>query len=563
MKRLIIILGCLAALTAVMLGVPKVYRDRWVYVSTGLETDQELARVEGIARTASEHGVNGMLLSAGFDEMDLKSPEDLQRLLRLKQTCDKVHVEIIPTGFGVGYGGGVMAHDKNLAAGQPVRDALFLAEEHEAHFAPDPPVKIANAGFEQRQGDLPAGFTVQGARATLDTSVAHSGKASVRFEVGNEKNPYNPDEDWRGEEGGVFITQSVRVHPYRCYRMRAWVRTENAGPRMAIHLLAVAPDGRDLSYMEPPLPETSDWHEVRWGFNSWYADHVEFRVGISDGKRGKVWIDDVAIEEVGLTNVIRRPGTPVKVRNEKTGEVYEEGRDYAAIRDPQLDFAWNHEAPAIQLSPGSRIHAGDRLRVDYYHGTTIYQDQTALDMSEPAVYEVWQHQIPLIEKYLAPEKYFLSMDEVRVGGFCEACQRRHLSMAEILGDCAKRQYDMIRAANPQAEVYVWSDMFDPNHNAHDKYFLVNGSFDGTWKYIPKDVVMACWYYEKRDLSLGFFSKLGFHTLAGAYYDADNLDNPKGWLESLDRTPGAQGIMYTTWENKYELLPAFGDLVSKR
>jgi hypothetical protein len=551
MKRIIILLGCLAALTAVTLGVPKVYRDRWVYVSTGLETDQELARVEGIARTASEHGVNGMLLSAGFDEMDLKSPESLQRLVRLKQTCDKAHVEIVPAGFGVGYGGGVMAHDKNLAAGQPVRDALFLAGEHVAHFDPDPPVKIANAGFEQRQGDLPAGFTMQGARATLDTSVAHSGKASVRFEVLSDP------------EGGVYISQPVRVHPYRCYRLRAWVKTENAGPRMAIHLLAVAPDGRDLSYMEPPLPETSDWHEVTWGFNSWYADHVTFRAGISDGKRGKVWIDDVAIEEVGLTNVIRRPGTPVKVRNEKTGEVYEEGRDYAAIADPRLDFSWDHEGPTIQLPPGSRIHAGDRLRVDYYHGTTIYRDQTAVDMSEPAVYDVWLHQIPLIEKYLAPKKYFLSMDEVRVGGFCEACQRRHLSMAQILGDCAKRQYDMIRGANPKAEVYVWSDMFDPNHNAQAKYYLINGSFDGTWKYIPKDLAMACWYYEKRDLSLGFFSKLGFHTLAGAYYDADNLDNPKGWLESLDRTPGALGIMYTTWENKYELLPAFGDLVSKR
>ncbi len=551
MKRILIILGCLAALTAVILGTPRLYRDRWVSVGTGLETDQELARVEGIARTASEHGVNGMLLSAGFDGMDLKSPEALQRLVRLKQTCDQAHVEIIPEGFGVGYGGGVMAHDKNLAAGQPVRGALFLAGEHEAHFAPDPPVKIANADFEQQEGDLPAGFTAQGARATLDTSVSHSGKASVRFE------------DFSGPEGGVYIAQPLRVHPYRSYRLRAWVKTENAGPRMAIHLLAVAPDGRDLSYMEPPLPETSDWHEVKWGFNSWYADHVTFRAGVSDGKRGKVWIDDVGIEEVGLTNVLRRPGTPVKVRNEKTGEVYEEGRDFAAIADPQLDFFWDHEGPAIQLPAGSHIHTGDRLRVDYYHGTTIYRDQTALDMSEPAVYEVWQHQIPLIEKYLAPKKYFLSMDEVRVGGFCEACQRRHLSMAQILGECVKRQYDMIRVANPQAEVYVWSDMFDPNHNAREKYYLIDGSFDGTWKYLPKDLVIACWYYEKRDLSLGFFSKLGFQTLAGAYYDADNLDNPKGWLESLDRTPGAVGIMYTTWENKYELLPAFGDLVSKR
>jgi len=552
MKRtLIVILGCLAALTAVMLGESRVYRDRWVYISTNLDSDQELARVEGIARTAGEHGLNGMLLSAGFDSMDLKSPEFLARLARLKMTCDQAHVEIIPAGFGVGYGGGVMAHDRNLAAGQPVRGALFAAGEHEAHFVADPLVKLANGDFEQQQGDLPAGFTAHGARATIDTTVAHSGKASVRFE------------DFSGPEGAVYIAQSLRVHPYRSYRLRAWVKTEGAGPRMAIHLVAHAPDGRGLSYMEPPLPETSDWHELTWGFNSWYADYVEVRAGVSDGKRGKVWIDDVAIEEVGLTNLLRRPGTPVKVRNEKTGEGYQEGRDFAPLADPQLDFAWDHEGPAIQLLPGGRIHAGGRLRVDYYHGTTIYRDQTGIDMSEPAVYEVWQHQIPLIEKWLSPKKYFLSMDEVRVGGFCDACQSRHLSMAEILGDCVTRQYKMIRAANPQAEVYVWSDMFDPNHNARDKYYLIDGSFHGTWEHIPKDLVIACWYYEKRDLSLPFFSKLGYQTLAGAYYDADDLANPKGWLESLDRTRGAAGIMYTTWEDKYQLLPAFGDLVSKR
>jgi len=549
-KGLIVLVGCLAAFPTVLLSQSHTYRDRWVYVSSDLGSDQELARVEGIARTASQHGINGMLLSAGFDAMDLKPSENLERLARLKQACDHVGVEIIPAAFGVGYGGGVLSHNKNLAAGQPVRGALFIAKGQKATFLADPAVKIANNGFEEVENGLPVGFTVHGSRAVIDSTVSHSGKASVRFE------------GFSGPEGEVYLAQSLRVHPYRCYRLRAWVKTEGAGPRMAIHLIAVAQDGRDLSYMEPPLPETSDWHEMVWGFNSWYADQVEFRVGVSDGKTGKVWVDNVAIEEVGLTNVLRRPGTPVTVRNDKTGEVYTEGRDFAPISDPKLNFSWEHEGPAIKLLPGSRIRTGDRLRVDYYHGTTIYRDQTTIDMSEPAVYEVWQRQIPLIEKYLAPKKYFLSMDEVRVGGFCEACRRRHLSMAQILGDCTTRQYTMIRTANPKAEVYVWSDMFDPNHNAQQKYYLVDGSFDGTWQYIPKDLVIACWYYEKRDLSLPFFSKLGYRTLGAAYYDANDLENPKGWIESLDRTPGAVGIMYTTWENKYRLLPAFGDLVAK-
>ena len=547
---LLVALACCAAGAAPMWGASPAYPDRWVYVSTNLASDSELERVAGIARTASEHGLNGMLLSAGFDSLDLKSPQFLARLERLKSTCDAAGLEIIPLGFSVGYGSGVMAHDRNLAAGQPVRGALFLAGKREARFLSDRAVTIANGGFERAEGGLPAGFTAQGRRAALDRQVFHSGHASLRLD------------DFSGPEGSVYVAQSVRVQPYRSYRLRAWVKTEGAGPQMLIHLVAQASDGRPLSFMELPLAATSDWHELTWGFNSWYADRVEIRAGVSQGKHGRVWIDDLTLEEVGLANVLRRPGTPLAVRNEKTGEVYQEGRDFAPLRDLQLDFTWNHDGPSIQLLPGSRIQAGDRLRVDYFHGTTIYRDQVVLDMSEPAVYEIWRRQLPLIEKYLSPRKYFLSMDEVRVGGFCEACRSRHLSMAALLGDCLARQYQMIRAANPGAQVYVWSDMFDPNHNARDQYYLIDGSFEGTWKYLPKDLIVACWYFEKRDLSLGFFSSLGYRTLAGAYYDADDLKNPQAWLESLRRTRGAVGIMYTTWENKYQLLPAFGDLLAK-
>ncbi|TAM81938.1 MAG: hypothetical protein EPN47_11085 [Acidobacteria bacterium] len=530
---------------------PRIYADRWVYVPTGLQSEAELKRVQGIARTAASHGLNGMLLSSGFDQLDLKSQEYLGRLTSLKKWCDDLKVEIIPIGFSVGYGSGVMAHNRNLAAGVPVHRALFVAREHEAHFVPDSPAKLLNGGFEAWQGNLPAGFSIHGGPASIDTAAFHSGKASVRF----------PDFD--GASGERYLEQEVRTTPYRCYRLRCWVKTEDVSPETRFHFWAIAPDGRNLSYLEHPLKATSDWNRVDWAFNSWYADHVTFRVGIADGKARSVWVDDVELEEIGLTNVLRRPGTPVVVRNEKTGEVYQEGRDYAPIADPHLNFRWDHDGPSIRLPAGSRIRPGDRLRADYFHSLMIYHDQVPIDMSEPEVYEIWKRQIPLIEKFLAPKKYFLSMDEVRIGGFCKACKDRHLSMAEILGDCVNRQAEMIRAVNPRAEVFVWSDMFDPNHNALKQYYLIDGSFDGTWKYLPKNMVIVCWYYEKRDLSLPFFSKLGYQTLAGAYYDADNLDNPKGWLQSLDRTPGAIGIMYTTWQDKYKLLPAFGDLVSRR
>jgi hypothetical protein len=200
--------------------------------------------------------------------------------------------------------------------------------------------------------------------------------------------------------------------------------------------------------------------------------------------------------------------------------------------------------------------------VDYYHGALIYRDQVPACMSEPKVFEIWSRQFPLIEKYLKPKTYLLALDEVRMGGTCEACRRRHMSMAAMLGGYATRLHDLVRASSPQSEIFVWSDMFDPNHNSRGDYYLVDGDYTGSWQYLPKDIQIACWYFEKRNASLAHFSKLGFRTLGAAYYDADDLTNPKGWLESLDQYPGTVGIMYTTWNKKYQLLPAFGDLVSR-
>jgi hypothetical protein len=198
--------------------------------------------------------------------------------------------------------------------------------------------------------------------------------------------------------------------------------------------------------------------------------------------------------------------------------------------------------------------------VSYYHGFSINDGQTTVCMAEPKTYEIWHEMARRMHAAVAPPRYVLSMDEIREGGTCAACRGR--DMAQLLGECLTKQFRMLREVNPKVDVWVWSDMLDPNHNARDKYYLVNGDYTGSWKYVPKELGIVTWYYERRALSLPFFSSLGFRTMAGAYYDADTLDNPRGWLEELRKTPNAQGIMYTTWQNKYELLADFSKLVSK-
>jgi len=342
-----------------------------------------------------------------------------------------------------------------------------------------------------------------------------------------------------------------------------WVKTEGLEPKGAFRVQIITPTDRYIAPFDPQVPATADWRQVTLGFNSLEYDKVRVYAGVWGGRSGKFWVDDLNVEEVGLVNVLRRQGTPIAVRGEASGTAYEEGKDFASIADPKLNFRFDHDGPPIKLLPGTRIAEGKRLRVSYYHGIAINHGQVSVCMSEPKLYEVWREQVRLVQKHLTPSKWLLSMDEVRAGGSCEACKGRKTTMGEILGDCITRQFQMIREADPKAEVYCWSDMLDPNHNAHGDYYLVEGDFTGSWQHVPKDLIIVCWYHEKRVPSLAHFSKLGFKTLAGAYYDADTLENPKGWLEALDKTPGALGIMYTTWQDKYQLLGPFGDLVSKR
>ncbi|MFP4058788.1 MAG: hypothetical protein ACLF0G_18115 [Candidatus Brocadiia bacterium] len=555
MCRIGLLVASVLSLAGVAVAGGKVYPLRWVYVSRGLHADRDVEDIRAIAATAAEQGLNGMVLSAGLDRLDLQPPDTFRRLERVEALCGERGIELVPIIFSVGYGGSVLAHDRNLAAGIPVRDARFVMRGGEARLVADPPVRVANGGFEEHRGHRVAGYRFHdkpGEVSFVDTEVAHGGRASLRFQTSG-----------MDRHGHGRVMQEVAVEPHRCYRVTCWAKAEGLGPEGCFRVQVLAPEGRALAPWDPRLPATTDWRKVVLGFNSLGYSKVRIYAGAWRAREGRFWVDDLAVEEVGLVNVLRRPGTPVAVKGEKTGRLYEEGRDYAAVADPRLTFRFDHEAPPIRALPGSRIGEGERLRVSWYHGMAVNRGQVSVCMSEEKLYDIWRRQAALLEEHLAPRRYLLSMDEIRAGGSCRACRARGLSMARILGECITRQCRILGEASPGAEVFIWSDMLDPHHNAHEGYYLVEGDFAGSWKHVPADLRIVCWHYRKRRQSLDHFASLGFKTLAGAYYDGDTLENPRGWLEALDQTPNALGIMYTTWRNKYELLAAFGDLVSTR
>jgi hypothetical protein len=532
----------------------KVYPQRWVYVSRNQNRDRDVEDIRAIVETASEHGLNGMVLTGGFDTMDLRDEAYFRRLEQVQAICRDAKIEIIPIIFSIGYGSAILAHNPNLAAGIPVQDALFVVKGDQANLVPDPPVAVVNGDFEQFEGDRFAAYDFHddpGKVSFVDQQAPHGGKACIRFENFQQPN------------GHARIMEQITVHPHRYYRVSLWVKTEDLDPPRSF-AIQVYDDRHCIAPVSTPVRATQDWTKVQMAFNSLGNEKVKLYAGLWGGRSGKLWLDDFSIEELGFTNVLRRPGTPVTVKSEDGTVTYEEGKDYEKVVDPQLHPSRaDHDGPPLHILPDSRIKDGQRLRVSFYHSLGVNDGQVTVCMSEPEVYDILRKTAETIHEHLGARKFLLSMDEIRAGGGCAACKARHMTMGEILGDCITKEVQILRDTTPAAEVYIWSDMLDPNHNAHGDYYLVDGDFTGSWEHVPKDLIIACWYYEKREQSLKFFSDLGFRTLAGAYYDGDSLDNCRGWLEALDRTPNALGIMYTTWRDKYDLLGPFGDLVTKR
>ena len=524
---------------------------RLVYVSRSLQTESHVEDIRGIADRAAASGLNGIVLAAAFDRIALQQPAYFERLSRVKTLCDERNLALIPAVFSVGHGNTLLDADRHLAAAVPVRDLPLVADSGRARVAATP-VAIANGDFENARNDALDGFALQDAPGKVtftDRTVHRRGSASIRL----SNFPQSP-------HGLGRLMQEVPVVPFRSYRIRCWVKTEDLEPTSAFQIQVRSPLGRELMMWDPRVPATGDWMEVVTGFNSLESNTVRIYAGVWNGRSGTVWIDDLEVEITGPVNVLRRPGTPVAVRGEN-GMTYEEGNDFVVTGTDGPTYRFDAAEATVDIPPGSRIRPGERLRMDYYQAVALAGNQMAVCLSEPAVADLWREEIRLIERHLTPGAYFIACDEVRQGGWCAACRDNADSAAEILGKAVRLQADIIRVSSPDAAILLWSDMFDPNHNARDNYCLFNGDFAGSWRYLPEGVVVACWNAATRRESLAHFDHLGLRTIAAAYFDSGSDENTRAWLEAMSAVAGASGAMYTTWRSDYSMLDSFGQALA--
>ncbi len=570
---------CLAAAFAAPAAKDYPYRLVYVHAARGLDDVSQVEVVRQIAETAGKHGFNGLVYGGAFDKITTEYTYAYKNLREMVDICRANGLEFIPALMGLGYNAPLLSHDKHLAEGLPVREALFVVKGGEANVVSEAPLKLVNGGFEQEQGGKPDGFTLTtrpGVTITLDQAQVKEGRRSLKVQLSaGAKDPQldQREEDAEFDEGMALATQQLTVNPWRIYRVSCWVRTEGLeGGGDVFPLLVQTTDGRRrLQFFIPAVKPTSGgWVKAVIVFNSKEYRQVNLSLGLPSGDTGAFWIDGLTVQEEGLVNVIRREGTPLVVKGDANGAVYQEGKDFAPVYDPTMTLLYDHEPPSIKILPTGRIKDGERLRVSFYNTHPIYNGQTPACMSTPQIYEWGRKNVEFLHQFIQPKAYYVGVDELRMFASCEACRSQGKSYAELLGDYTRRQVETIRSIDPQAEILIWGDMFDPHHNAGDGfeagadymgtdfYYLMDGTFKDSWKYLPKDLIVINWYGEVRDKSLKHFSDLGFRTIGSA---SGGVEDARGWLESLAKNPGTAGVMFTFWSENYGVLGQIGDLIT--
>jgi hypothetical protein len=509
---------------------PSRMQKRWLFVWRDMSDPKEVDRM--IARFPRAHadGYNGVAFSYNIAQ---------EKAGGLKQAAKKYGLDLIAIVMGG-------PRDRNYVEGVLSKDALFIARGGTASLQPDNPTRVVNGDFEDVTGNHFNGWSLQddeGVTTFADHEVVHGGRTSLRMEsIG--KNQYHH----------CRLAQPLKLQPHRQYRISVWVKTENLSPADPEVKVLSSDSGYGISFQTFHTERTQDWTHVDLVFNS--LDHSDARLylGSWSGQEGKVWWDDLQVEEIGLVNVLRRPGCPVTVRGEN-GTTYEEGRDYEKIVDPRL-HPWQayHEPPVIRLTAGTRIREGERLRVSYYHPIIVYEDRLTTCLSEPKIFADWSAEVKQANDLYHPAAFFMSHDEMRVMNQCALCQSKHMTPGQLLAWNVHQAAQIIREIRPDAEIWVWNDMFDPMHNAVEHYYAVNGSLEGSWKGLDKGIGIVNWHDGLMGKNCPFFANMGLRQILSGYYDGDEDGSAVAkWIDNTKDVPGIVGAMYTTWEDKYDAM----------
>lgn len=551
---LVFIIACLGA--RVSAAMP---HDLWVYAPVNFQHEPSVVHLLELMQRAGAAGYSRVLITDfKFGRLEDRPAHYYTNLKRVREAADRLGLKLIASVADIGYSGALLLNDPNLAEGLPAREVPYIVHGDKAQV--EAPELLDDGSLDTPDRNKPRGWTWVdgfGQSTSIDTQIKRSGSGSLKMTDFRKGNP----------DGNCRLVKTLTLRPFTPYHLRFWVKSQDVKYDSELKVAVLPKDGqRSLNYTNLGVKSTQDWTEHHIVFNTFEYETVNVYIGLWGGRSGTMWVDDVSLKSAGAVNMIRREGAPIRIASTDGSVVYEEGRDFERWIDPDAGtkpwfgaFGIWHEPPAITLTPNSRIADGQKLAASFDHVVLVYDEQVASCLMHPGVFDAVQRQVAGLARMLKPDGWLMAHDELRVAGWCELCKGR--PTGQVLADNVRRCSQIIRGIDPSSPIYVWSDMFDPHHNARDNYYLVSGDLAGSWEGLSPEVNIGNWNAGHAVDSLKFFAGRGHGQFIAGYYDhADVEAGVRKWLDAASGVQGVAGVMYTTWRNDYSNLERFAKAV---
>lgn len=505
---------------------PRETPELWLYAATNLQVAENADRLGALIERAAAAGYARMVL-ADSKMARLGTVPDVyfENARRVIARARAAKVALLPAIFSVGYSDAMLWHDPNLVEALPVRGARFVVHGERAVAAPE--------------------------------------RRELRQPAWKDELWHAESDGWRCRDpggGNARVVFELALEPWQVYHVELDVATRDFVGTPEVKVLV---GEQSLSFSSlgcKPTQERTRHHVV---FHALEHAVARLYVGAWGATTGEFAVGNVAIEAAGLVNVVRREGAPLAVAA-ADGSALVEGRDFAPVVDPRMGqvpwpgaFEVWHAPPAIELL--RPLPEGTPLAVSFHSAITVNDGQVTICPSEPRTLELLADEVRRVRDLFGGDAFFLSHDEIRTWNQDEACRRRGLDAGALLAANVRDCVALANAAAPGAELWIWSDMFDPHHNAHAGYYLARGDFAGSWEGLAPAVGVACWYREQAAQSLPFFAGRGHPLLLAGYYD-EPVERVDEWLAAARDVPGVRAVMYTTWQSRYDDLERFAQRV---
>ncbi len=495
----------------------------WLYDSTNLLVNANITRMKRIWTRAARAGYSHILLSdsklAHLDVLGGNTAAYMRNVARVRKLAKRLHLTLVPGLFPIGYSNDILYANPTLAEGVPVRNVPFVVEN--------------NVGRPARE----AGISLGNKPSWKDPTVRlQNGKAQLSNPVGNARM--------------VFVRT---LHRFRAYHVQIMIRTQGFTGRPQLEVLTRR-DARNLQYESLKTRSTQSWKRYDLVFDTLNHRHVSIYFGVWGSARGRLEWKSWRLTVAGLVNPLSRPGAPTTIAG------YRSGVDYRPIVDRQLGnnpwageyIAWHKPVDIHFLRP---VPNGTVVRVSWYYPPIFYDGQVAACLGSGQFRDLLAQNARSVRAAFHSGHYMMDIDEDRVLDWDASCARLHETPGQILAATTRYCRHLLHGD----VIYTWSDMFDPNHNAHGSYYLVNGSWSGSWNGLGRRTIVMNWNGDHKNKSLKFFEARGNRQIIAAYYDAP-LSQTAAWIRAAKPVPGVIGYMYTTWAGDYRKIGAFAKLI---